>query len=68
MSEDPTSEMKPSSSGHGFNNEEVSAKSKVLSQREQEKKLAEDKRLREERDRKILEHKQRVKALTEAEY
>ena len=68
MSEDPTSEMKPSSSGYGFNNEEVSAKSKVLSQREQEKKLAEDKRLREERDRKILEHKQRVKALTEAEY
>lgn len=33
-----------------------------------EKKIAEEKRLREERDRKILEHKQRVKALSEAEY
>lgn len=39
-----------------------------MSQREQEKKIAEDKRLREERDRKIQEHKQRMKELTEAEY
>ena len=50
MSGYPAQEKSPIS-GHGY--EEASVKSKILSQREQEKKIAEDKRLREERDRKI---------------
>ena len=53
---------------HGGTDDSSKPEKKVMSQRDMEKKMAEDKRLREERDRKIVEHKQRVKALTEAEY
>jgi len=53
---------------HGGNDDANKPEKKGPSQKEIEKKMAEDKRLREERDRKIVEHKQRVKALTEAEY
>ena len=62
------SNPKPILTEHGGNDDSSKPEKKVMSQRDMEKKMAEDKRLREERDRKIVEHKQRVKALTEAEY